>query len=52
MLPDCRSKEDVTRLVRVVRDFDADWVDFYHYGMMPLTSLDSIRHALRDINAL
>ena len=51
MLPDCRSAEDVTRLVRVVRSLEADWIDFYHYGMMPLTSLDSIRQALTDMNA-
>jgi hypothetical protein len=51
MLPDCRSAEDVTRLVCVVRNFEADWIDFYHYGMMPLASLDSIRQALADLNA-
>lgn len=50
MFPDCRCAADVARLVRAVSEFAPDWLGFYHYGMMRLTSLDWIKLALADGN--
>lgn len=46
MLPDCRSAEDVAELVRVITAARPEWIEFYHYAMMRLTSLDWIKKAL------
>ncbi len=46
MLPDCDSPTNLAAKVAVVRDARAEWVDFYHYGFMPLDRLDWIRQAL------
>lgn len=46
MLPDCRSAEDVAELVRVISAARPAWIEFYHYAMMRLTSLDWIKKAL------
>jgi len=46
MLPDCRSAEDVAEWVRVIAAARPAWIEFYHYAMMRLTSLDWIKKAL------
>jgi hypothetical protein len=46
MAPDCESPENLTAKVAVAREAGAGWVDFYHYGFMPLDRLDWIRQAL------
>lgn len=46
MLPDCDAPENLARKVAVAREAGADWVDFYHYGFMPLDRLDWIRQAV------
>ena len=44
--PDCDSPENLAAKLRVARDGGVDRVDFYHYGMAPLSALDRIREAL------
>jgi hypothetical protein len=46
MLPDCTTPDELAAKVAVVRDSGADWIDFYHYGMMRLTNLDWVGQAL------
>ena len=46
MLPDCASAENLAAKLRVARESGAERVDFYHYGLAPLTALDRIRGAL------
>jgi hypothetical protein len=46
MWPDTTSSEDLTQKVRIARSLGARRVDFYHYGLMPSSSLDWIGAAL------
>ena len=46
MLPDCASAENLAAKLHVARESGAERVDFYHYGLAPLTALDRIRGAL------
>lgn len=48
MLPDSDSPADLAAKVAVARQVGVDWVDFYHYGFMPLDRLDWIRQALHE----
>jgi hypothetical protein len=45
-VPDCDSPENLAEKLRVARAGGVDRVDFYHYGMAPLSALDRIREAL------
>ena len=44
--PDRDSPENLAAKLRVARAGGVDRVDFYHYGMAPLSALDRIREAL------
>ncbi len=44
--PDCDSAENLAAKLRAARAAGVDRVDFYHYGMAPLSALDRIREAL------
>jgi hypothetical protein len=44
--PDCDSAENLAAKLRAARDAGVDRVDFYHYGLAPLSALDRIREAL------
>ncbi|MDI3340064.1 MAG: hypothetical protein QJR03_05985 [Sphaerobacter sp.] len=46
MLPDCDSAENLAAKLALLRARRVAWVDFYHYGFMPLAALDRIRQAL------
>ncbi len=46
MPPDCFSPEELSEKIEVLSSFDADWVEFYHYGFMRLKNLDWIGEAL------
>ena len=46
MLPDADSPENLATKVRLARELDVAWIDFYHYGFARLQSLDWIRHAM------
>ena len=46
MLPDCDTPANLAAKVAVASEAGAEWVDFYHYGLMPLDRLDWIRQAL------
>ena len=46
MWPDTTSPEDLAQKVRIARSLGAQRVDFYHYGLMPSSSLDWIGAAL------
>ena len=46
MPPDCFSPEELSEKIAVLSSFDADWVEFYHYGFMRLQNLDWIAEAL------
>lgn len=46
MRPDCDSAENLAAKAAVARALGIDWIDFYHYGFMPLDRLDWIRRAL------
>ena len=46
MLPDCDSTENLAAKLRLCREHGLERVDFYHYGLAPLTALDRIREAL------
>jgi hypothetical protein len=46
MPPDAMSAEDVAQKVAVAGEFDAGWVEFYHYGFMRLRNLEWIGEAL------
>ena len=43
---DCEDAENLAAKLRVIQNHGAERVDFYHYGMMPLPTLDRIREAL------
>lgn len=49
MLPDSKSADDVTQIARTIAAAMPDWIEFYHYGMMRLASLDWIKQALAAI---
>lgn len=44
--PDCHAASDLAATVRVVREFGAARLDFYHYGLARLEALDWIREAI------
>jgi hypothetical protein len=46
MLPDCGSAEELRLRVALVAGFGPRWIEFYHYGFVPLERLDWIRSAL------
>ena len=46
MLPDCDSAENLRAKLDVASSVGVDRIDFYHYGLAPLTALDRIREAL------
>ena len=46
MLPDCNSPENLRAKLDVAASVGVERVDFYHYGLAPLTALDRIREAL------
>ena len=46
MRPDCDSAENLAAKAAVARELGIEWIDFYHYGFMPLDRLDWIREAL------
>ena len=48
MLPDCDSAENLRAKLDVASSVGVDRIDFYHYGLAPLTALDRIREALHD----
>ena len=43
---DCDSVENLAEKLDTIRAIDAKRADFYHYGLMPLPTLDRIRAAL------
>ena len=44
--PDCDSAENLAAKLASPRDAGVDRVDFYHYGLAPLSALDRVREAL------
>jgi hypothetical protein len=44
--PDCDSAENLAAKLRAARAAGVERVDFYHYGLAPLSALDRIREAL------
>jgi coproporphyrinogen III oxidase-like Fe-S oxidoreductase len=48
MRPDCDSAENLRAKLDVASSVGVDRIDFYHYGLAPLTALDRIREALHD----
>lgn len=48
MPPDCMSAADVAAKIAVAGEFDARWVEFYHYGFMRLRNLDWVGEALQS----
>jgi hypothetical protein len=48
MPPDCTSAADVAAKIAVAGEFDAGWVEFYHYGFMRLRNLEWIEEALQS----
>jgi hypothetical protein len=46
MPPDCLAAADLPPKVRLARELEVDWLEFYVYGLMRLTGLDWIRDAL------
>jgi hypothetical protein len=46
MFPDTRDPDELIERVRIVQRLGVERVDFYHYGLMPSSSLDWIRAAL------
>ena len=47
MAPDADGPENLTAKVRLARDMEIAWIDFYHYGLARLESLDWIGQAMR-----
>ncbi|BFV58323.1 hypothetical protein KCMC57_up34270 [Kitasatospora sp. CMC57] len=47
MASDCDSPENLAAKIAVLRDLGVPEVEFYNYGLMRLSSLDRIGHALR-----
>jgi hypothetical protein len=48
MPPDCSSAAEVGEKIAFLRDFGADWVEFYHYGFMRLHNLEWIADVLSE----
>ncbi len=46
MSPDCGSSENLRAKLRIARELGVTRAEFYHYGLAPLTALDTIRAAL------
>ena len=46
MPPDCFSPLELAQKIALLKELDADWVEFYHYGFMRLQQLDWIAEAL------
>ncbi len=47
--PDCDSVGNLVQKLRVAKDLDLDRVDFYHYGLAPLSALDRVQEALAAV---
>lgn len=47
MLPDCATASNLAEKLRIAGEGGVERIDFYHYGLAPLTALDRIRAALR-----
>jgi hypothetical protein len=47
MPPDSASAQDVANLIRVIMGAKPEWLEFYHYAMMKLSSLDWIKQGLK-----
>lgn len=48
MPPDCDSAAELAEKIEFLRDFGADWAEFYHYGFMRLRNLEWIADVLRE----
>jgi hypothetical protein len=48
MAPDCNEADNLAAKLEVARELGVDRIDYYHYGMMPLASLDLMRRAKRS----
>jgi hypothetical protein len=46
MSPDCATLEDLLEKVRIARAAGADWIEFYHYGLMRTENIAWIGTAL------
>jgi len=49
MLPDCGSAEELRGRVALVAGFGPRWIEFYHYGFVPLERLDWIEAARETV---
>jgi hypothetical protein len=47
--PDCDSARNLADKLRVARAVGAERVDFYHYGLAPLSALDLVQDALASV---
>ena len=47
-LPDCADAANLAAKLRVARSAGVERVDFYHYGLAPLSALDLVREALKS----
>lgn len=48
MPPDCTSAAELAEKISFLRDFGADWAEFYHYGFMRLRNLEWIAEVLAE----
>ncbi len=46
MPPDAHSANDTLKIARTIVEANPEWLEFYHYGMMRLESLDWIKQTL------
>ena len=51
MPPDCTARGELDAKLDVLKNFDIDWVEFYHYGLMRLTNLGWVEQALRKMSS-
>ena len=49
MPPDSNSAEDTLNIARAIAAAEPAWIEFYHYAMMRLPSLDWIKYALTEL---
>jgi hypothetical protein len=47
--PDCDSARNLADKLRAARAVGAERVDFYHYGLAPLSALDLVQDALASV---
>ena len=50
MPPDCIALDELDAKLDILRDFEIDWVEFYHYGLLRLTHLAWVEQALRKLS--